>query len=300
MTLQTFTVQNSLPGANATSDQAGSDLPPSICVRLTRRCNARCAFCQAPDTGKDAVELPQFDGLCMWLSENNVNSVKLSGGEPTILNELPAFIEVAAKHGLKSVVVSNGIRLQDNVITMLRRHKGEFKVSIHHPGPANDLVLGRVSFDRVIANIRRLRAAGVPVSINTVVSRQNAHELEDMVEFAAGNDCRKISFIPFVPRGRGLTNRDSFELDPGELAAVAATISKLAQQNRNRITVRTIDLRAKPYWVVENSLALFEESWLEASDRVVLTRPRMLEIVDSRARGQNSAWAADQLWPDRD
>lgn len=258
-------------------------LPSSICVRLTRRCNARCAFCQAPDTDRYALSIDQFDRLCGWLHANRVNSVKLSGGEPTVRNDLPALVDAGHAHDLKVTLITNGLVLRDTVLRSLRRAGAEIKFSIHHPGRANDLALGRVSFDKVVANLRRARTAGVPCSINTVVSRKNRRELSDLTKFAADLDCRKISFIPFVPRGRGLQQRSSFELSASQLPAVRTEILGLSVAFDGRIVVRCIDLRAKPYWIVENDLSLVEESWIESADRVVLSPEAFDDLISGRS-----------------
>jgi MoaA/NifB/PqqE/SkfB family radical SAM enzyme len=245
--------------------------PVSVCVRLTRRCNARCGFCQAPDTDHHTISGVEFGHLCAWVASQGVRSVKLSGGEPTVRRDLNSLVETVRGSGMRPTVITNGISLRDDVIAALVRTRGELKVSIHHPSQANDLVLGRASFEAVLGNVRAARRAGVACGINTVVNKANYRELERLTEMAASLRCRKITFIPFVPRGRGRDRRDIFELTDEQLRWVEGEIRRLTQTRPGSIEVRCIDLRSKPYWVVENDMRLMEESWTEDHDRLVLS-----------------------------
>jgi molybdenum cofactor biosynthesis enzyme MoaA len=258
-------------------------LPPSICVRLTRRCNAACGFCQAPDTDRRTVSLEEFERLCAWLNTRHVRSVKLSGGEPTVRRDLAQFVHVAARYGLRPTVVSNGILARPDVWAALSRAGGELKVSIHHADRANDLVLGSASFDRILANIRAARRDGVRCAINTVVNRSNRTELPDLARLAQGLSCHKITFIPFVPRGRGgeLPRRALFELTPAETTEVYEVIERLSHELVGSVDVRCIDLRSTPYWIVENDLRLVEESWTETYDRLILAPDQLKSAIGS-------------------
>jgi MoaA/NifB/PqqE/SkfB family radical SAM enzyme len=67
------------------------DLPPAICFRITRYCNARCGFCLAPPDGAH----PDADTLMHridWLAEHSVRTIHFCGGEPTIHPALPQLI----------------------------------------------------------------------------------------------------------------------------------------------------------------------------------------------------------------
>lgn len=254
-------------------------LPPSICVRVTRRCNAACAFCQAPDTDRSIISDADLDALCRWFRSCSGRSVKLSGGEPTVRADLPDLIGVAARRALKVTVITNGIVLRPAVLEALALNRAELKFSIHHPDERNDLTLGRPSFATVLGNLRRARDAGIPCAINTVVSRTNQQVLADMASFAHEEGCRKVTFILFVPRGRGLVNRRRFELTGQLITRLQVEIDELADRYRGEIDVRHIDIRRKPYWIVENDMALVVESWLEQADRVVYTPDQFRMVV---------------------
>lgn len=254
-------------------------LPSSICVRLTRRCNAACGFCQAPDTDRHAISSNDLDSICRWFRAHSGRSIKFSGGEPTVRADLPRLIAVAAGHSLKVTVITNGIVLRTAVMESLVEHHAELKFSIHHADRRNDLALGRMSFDTVRASLGKARQAGIACSINTVVTRANQRELRDIANFARDEGCRKVTFILFVPRGRGLLNRQHFDLSVGDVAGLLREVDDLARQLRGEIDVRHIDIRHKPYWIIENDMTLVIESWIETADRVIYTPARFRAVL---------------------
>lgn len=182
---------------------ADLEFPKSICLRLTRRCNAACPFCQAPNTGRAMLTVAEIARIGVVLKRHGLTTIKLSGGEPTTRDDLPQIIEDLGLQTIKPIIITNGISIQDSVLTSLRKVNGELKLSIHHPGSNNDLVLRVPSFSRILTNIRRARRRSIPFSINTVITPKSTGIMLRMVNFAIDQGARKISFIPVVPRGRG-------------------------------------------------------------------------------------------------
>lgn len=246
-------------------DLRNTPFPESVCIRVTRRCNAACAFCQAPNTDRAEIPLAVLGGVFAALADHGVRSVKLSGGEPTLRGDLPGILDGIAGQGMRAVVITNGMLLRPDVVRALVAGGGELKVSIHRPGPANDEVLRVRSFDRVLANLGTALAAGIPVSVNTVVADASEADLRAMVGFAAGVGAWKISFIPVVPRGRA-AGQGEFALADPALDRLRARIARLAREFAPRITVRCIDFRRNDYWIIENNGTVWIERAAEETD----------------------------------
>lgn len=251
--------------------------PKSICLRLTRRCNAACSFCQAPNTSRAELTVDVIGRLCAILAAQGVRSLKFSGGEPTIRPDLPAILETANQHGLKPVVITNGISMGLELISVADVTGTEFKFSIHRPGVANDDVLRVRSFDVIAANMRACRQRGVPFSINTVVSAETIDLMASMVVFASRRGARKISFIPVVPRGRAAKTRtDSITSD--EVRIVHERVAQLADSYRKHVIVRCIDIRRHDYWVIENDGTLWIERHRDALDLRLFGLAELLDL----------------------
>lgn len=83
-------------------------------LEITERCNMNCTFCFAePDGTKD----PDIEEVRRWiddLTDPGKTLLQLSGGEPTVRDDLPEIVAYAKKAGCKYVQLnSNGLRLAE-------------------------------------------------------------------------------------------------------------------------------------------------------------------------------------------
>jgi MoaA/NifB/PqqE/SkfB family radical SAM enzyme len=257
---------------------ADPDFPKSICLRVTRRCNAACAFCQAPNTSRRALAVAEIEKIVAFLKMQDVATIKLTGGEPTVREDLPHILAACGQVNIRPVVITNGIHISDSVFTELKAVGGELKFSIHRRGVENDLVLRVPSFSKVLANIGVARERSVPFSINTVVTPGTIDVMPDMVGFAVRQKARKISFIPVVPRGRARTRAD-FEFDAPGLAKVLDTVDELSEAFNAYIDVRCIDIRTHDYWIVENDGSLWIERAHDDDDVLVCRKSELLALA---------------------
>lgn len=251
------------------------DFPKSICLRVTRRCNAVCAFCQAPTNSSEQLTVAEIERIVAVLKMRGVATVKLSGGEPTLRGDLPQILAACGRKDVRPVVITNGIRIHDSIFTELKAAGGELKFSIHQPGVENDLALGVPSFSKVLANMGAARERSVLFSINTVVTPGTIDVMPDMVRFAVRQKARKISFIPVVPRGRARRRAD-FDFDTSGLAKVRSTISELGRSFGAYIEVRCIDIRTRDYWIVENDGSLWIERARDDDDVLVYRKAELM------------------------
>ena len=84
-------------------------------LEITARCNMNCTFCFAePDGTQD----PSLDTVKRWindLTEPGKTLLQLSGGEPTVRDDLPEIVAYAKQVGCKYVQLnSNGLRLAED------------------------------------------------------------------------------------------------------------------------------------------------------------------------------------------
>ena len=75
-------------------------------------CNLRCGYCQNPELARDDKELNEIneDEVIKFLEQRGkwIEGVCISGGEPTIQKDLPAFIQKIKNLGLKVKLDTNG------------------------------------------------------------------------------------------------------------------------------------------------------------------------------------------------
>ncbi|WP_241524756.1 radical SAM protein [Streptomyces barkulensis] len=257
------------------------ELPRSVCLRVTRRCNVACAFCQAPPTSRSELSVREIGEISRFFASGGARSAKLAGGEPTVREDLPEIIAAVAGAGLRPVVTTNGFAVPARTLDACAEYADEFKFSIHRPSAENDRVLRRKSFDDIDRNLAEVVRREIGLSINSVVVPGGLNLMEEMAGFACGRGARKISFIPVVSRGRA-NGKQEFSFRSEELSEVLRRVRDLAQTYQGRMDVRCIDIRSRDYWIVENDGSLWIERATEDADVRICGKESLMSTCNTR------------------
>jgi radical SAM protein with 4Fe4S-binding SPASM domain len=187
---------------------------------LTERCNLKCKHCY--QDGKKVKEMPLAavsrvvdEAAAMirdWQQAYEIEfspSFNVTGGEPFLRADFFAILETMMAAGFACYVLSNG-----TLITLERAHVladlgvAGVQVSLEGPESVHEAIRGPGSFGASLEGIQNLLAAGVPVSLNSTLSRFNASYFLDLVELAMDLGVPKIGFSRLVPTGQGLALLD--------------------------------------------------------------------------------------------
>jgi uncharacterized radical SAM superfamily Fe-S cluster-containing enzyme len=79
---------------------------------VTKKCNLRCAYCFAGEGTEEDKSLDEIKNNLFGLTVPGKTLLQLSGGEPTLRDDLPDIVAAAKEYGCKYVQLnSNGLRL---------------------------------------------------------------------------------------------------------------------------------------------------------------------------------------------
>ncbi len=181
-------------------------------ISVTDRCNFRCGYCM-PAEGMDWM--PRADLLTyeeiervarVFVERFGFDSIRLTGGEPTVRSHLPVLIEKLAPLGVDLSLTTNGATLgliaHDLAAAGLRR----INVSLDSLRPERVLALTRRdALTQVLDGIDAALDAGLtPVKVNVVLMRGvNDDEVVDFATFGRerGVVVRFIEFMPLDAQG---------------------------------------------------------------------------------------------------
>ena len=239
-----------------------------ICFRVTRFCNARCGFCLAPPDGAHT----SMDTLVLridWLLSHGVQTIHFCGGEPTIHPALPQLLTHVRARGGRTRLTTNGIAISDALIGVLGATKTPVKVSLHGDRGHHDHIVGRAAFDRTTENLRRLITAGVVTSIQTTVVTGSLWVVDWVAHFCLEIGVRRLSILPFIPRGSGYSRRDEYSLSPPQRRVLREQVAQTRRALSGRLDVRWLDFTARPFHVVESDGRVVLEGATERMDTVL-------------------------------
>ena len=182
-------------------------------ISVTDRCNFRCTYCM-PEEGLnwlDRAEVLTFEEIervaRVCVERFGVDSLRLTGGEPTVRAHLPQLIERLAALRLEDgrkpdiALTTNGATLR-NIATELR-NAGLDRINVSLDSLQRERFLAmtrRDELDNVLAGIQEAVTTGFDkVKVNTVVERgTNDDEILDLATF--GRDLGvEVRFIEFMP-----------------------------------------------------------------------------------------------------
>jgi MoaA/NifB/PqqE/SkfB family radical SAM enzyme len=138
-----------------------------------------------------------------WLLARGVRIVHFCGGEPTIHPGIANLIGHVHAGGAKSRLTTNGIAMPGELLATLREYRTDVKVSIHGDRDHHNRMLGRNAFDATVSNLRLMLGAGMPVSVQTTVVAGGEWVVEWTAAFCRDLGVRRLSILPFIPRGNG-------------------------------------------------------------------------------------------------
>lgn len=161
-------------------------LPIAGNFELTSRCNFNCPMCyvhmtpeQLKASGKQELTARQWLDIAREARDLGMVFALLTGGEPMVRKDFFEIYDGMREMGLLISINSNGSMLQGEILErFLQAPPFRFNISLY--GGSNETyrkMCGIPAYDQVKENIRRLRDAGVEVSLNVSVTPYNRQDL---------------------------------------------------------------------------------------------------------------------------
>ncbi len=204
-------------------------------ISVTDRCNFRCTYCM-PEEGMrwlPRAELLSYEEIArlarVFVDRFGFESIRLTGGEPTVRSHLPVLIEKLAELPVDLSLTTNGATLatiaDDLVAAGLQR------VNVSLDTLRRDRFHAMTKRDelfRVVEGIAAAHSAGLqPVKVNCVVMRGvNDDEIVDFARFGRDNDVI-VRFIEFMPLDAQGAWRDEQVVSQAEIVAAVHAVFPL-------------------------------------------------------------------------
>lgn len=182
--------------------------------------------------------------LLRALAIGEARAVVFAGGDPSLRGDLTDVVAEALTLGLAVQVQTNGQHVTRSFLKVLGHCE---YVGLSIDGPDADTHDGfrgkRGNFRHVMALLGQLDVLGVPVSVRTVVSRQNYHVIPAIAQLMMAHSnviCWKL--LEFTAIGKGRVNQDRYAM-PSSLfeQAVHAAEEKLGSERGLLEVLRNVD-----------------------------------------------------------
>jgi radical SAM protein with 4Fe4S-binding SPASM domain len=198
--------------------------PFRVDLELTARCNQYCIHCMAdPLEGERTsreLELSEISRLLRSFARQEVVILQITGGEPTLREDLAEIIGIACRLGYCILLSTNGSLLDPEAARVIAECRVHLELSLDGAtAETHDMIRGCTgSFASAVEAAECLLEYNADFVVSTVLLQQNIHCLEEMLSLVGRLGAAK--WLLKLPRLVGRAYARQAELCPSHEALV--------------------------------------------------------------------------------
>ncbi|MBU0756932.1 MAG: radical SAM protein [Nanoarchaeota archaeon] len=172
-------------------------VPSTVFVELTEKCNYQCIHCYNPF--RTVAKHPDFDQTLEVINrtiKSGVFEIIFTGGEPFLRRDvLFEGIALCEKNNVKATIHSNISLINAEDIKKLSGFKGtSIYFNFCSSDPKTFRKISNFPQENAVRSIKRLLAAGINISTNVVLQKQNKNDLSDTAKFLFNLGVKRVNF----------------------------------------------------------------------------------------------------------
>ncbi len=271
-------------------------------------CNNACISCAKRLDEQGRLTLDQLIGRLDAVKPKKEDFIEISGGEPTLRQDLlELFHHIKTAYGSNLILLSNGRRFKDSSFAESIKATGIDRVMTTFYGaePAlHDAITARPgSFSDTLEGLKNLEELGLPISVKTIILRQNYQQLPEFVDFAYDTfPSAWVSLHGLIMRGQASDNKEA-------IVARYADVKPFVERSLDRAISRGKNLGVfiiptciidPCYW---DHLSV---NWKQITNTMVYISPEEMVIGNLDVAqpdycrdclvGENCSWAWESAW----
>jgi pyrroloquinoline quinone biosynthesis protein E len=217
--------------------------PVALLAELTHRCPLACPYCSNPlELTRKERELDTATWLDVFgqAAVLGVLHVHLSGGEPLSRRDLELLVAGARHVGLYTNLITSGIGLTERrTAALAEAGLDHVQLSLQGTDAAMADRIGgyRGGFARKIQAARWIGAAGLPLTLNFVMHRQNMHQLGDAIAMAETLGARRMEVATVQFHGWAIANLAALMPTRDQARTAGETVRAARERLRGRLVI---------------------------------------------------------------
>jgi pyrroloquinoline quinone biosynthesis protein E len=224
--------------------------PLAVLLELTHRCPLKCPYCSNPvalERAREELDTATWQRVIDEAAELGALQVHFSGGEPMARSDLPALVRHARAAGHYTNLITSAVLLDKRRMSELAE-AGLDHVQISLQG-ADSGIADRVAglagaHEKKLAAASLVREAGLALTLNAVMHRQNLHQLDAVIDLAVAAGAQRLEVAHVQYYGWALENRAALMPTRAQLAAATRTVEAARARHKGL----TIDYVVPDYY----------------------------------------------------
>ena len=190
-----------------------------VCWNITTKCNQNCKYCHR-FLGINDLTYEENKKILNNLIKDGVNNITWTVGEALLYPNLKELLKISQENGIKNKLITNGMVLAQNEnMREILDYLDSLTLSLDtiNDDTNEELGRGRNHFEEVKTILDYVKGKSLKVNINTVVSKKNINEMEQLGAFLNNYNISKWKFFKFMPlRETAEKNKDEFAITDAE------------------------------------------------------------------------------------
>jgi pyrroloquinoline quinone biosynthesis protein E len=226
-----------------TREVALPEPPFALLAEVTHRCPLKCPYCSNPlklERASDELDTETWIRVFEEAAALGCLQVHLSGGEPLVRPDLERLVAGASKAGLYVNLITSGVLFDKARVARLTEAGLEHvQLSFQDADEKGaDLISGFASgHKRKLEAARLVRDAGLPLTVNFVVHRRNAHRVEAMLELALALGAHRIEIANVQYYGWAVINRAALMPARAQIDAMTRAVEAARALLKGRLVI---------------------------------------------------------------
>ena len=217
--------------------------PLALLAELTHRCPLQCPYCSNPvelERAGNELDTATWRRVIDEAAEMGVLQIHFSGGEPTARRDLVELVTHARAAGLYTNLITAGVLLDAGKLrALVAAGLDHVQLSFQDSEPVNGDRIGgyKGGHAKKLAVARLVREAGLPLTLNLVVHRQNLDNLSQLLEMAIELDAQRAEVAHVQYYGWALKNRAALMPTRAQLEKATATVEAARARYKGRLAI---------------------------------------------------------------
>lgn len=233
-----------------------------ICWNITTKCNQNCKYCHR-FLGVEDLCYKDNEKILDNLIKDGITDITWTGGEALLYPNLISLVKKSSENGIRNKLITNGMLLaQNNEIKKICKYLDSLTLSLDSVDNEINAELGRGAnhYNNIKEVLEYVKDKEVKLNVNTVVSKKNIEQLEELGKFLNKykiNSWRVFKFMPL--RETAERNREQFEISDTEFEKQKALFQKF--ENIGKVDYRQEkDMEKKYVLIVANGEIIMTEN----------------------------------------
>ena len=220
-----------------TAEEVRRCVPVAVVWELTLTCNLKCQHCgsRAGRPRGDELTTDEALGVVDQLAALGTREIALIGGEAFLRRDWIEIVRRIHSYDIRVGIQTGGRQLTDDRIQQaVDAGLDQIGVSVDGLEALHDRIRGVPgSFRMAVSALQRAKAAGLEVTINTVIGRDTLPDLPGILDIAADAGVSIWQVALTAAMGNAVDN-DEILLQPFQLLELMPLLARLFEEGKRR------------------------------------------------------------------